>query len=284
MSDAVAHVDTHGHAHAHAVHHPALQHHFESMPQQKEAAVLGMWTFLLTEILFFGGLFMAYMLYRIWYHEAFVAASTSIKLFWGALNTVVLIGSSLTMAMAVRCAQTNQRKPTVTWLIVTMILGTVFLGVKVIEYADKFEHHHVPGPNFVWEAHPGGEAGVGTASPAVRGGEGAAGGQGTGGQGTAGTDHSAPAAPATHAAGAASDPALQQYTQIFFSLYFTMTGLHALHMIIGIGIMMVITWMAWQGKFDAHYYTPVEMTGLYWHFVDIVWIYLFPLLYLIDRS
>jgi cytochrome c oxidase subunit 3 len=253
------------------------------MPQQKEAAVLGMWTFLLTEILFFGGLFMAYMLYRIWYHDAFVAASTSITLFWGALNTVVLIGSSLTMALAVRAAQTNQRQATVTWLILTMVLGAVFLGVKVIEYADKFEHHHVPGPNFVWESHtPAGAAGgheLATTAGAV--GE-------TPGR-TAAAENAPHAAPpegsGSHAATAAQrDPALQQHTQIFFSLYFTMTGLHALHMIIGIGLMSVITWMAYKGRFDEHYYTPVEMSGLYWHFVDIVWIYLFPLLYLIDRS
>jgi cytochrome c oxidase subunit III len=251
VSDAVIHAGGDAHAHADSAHHPALQHHFESMPQQKEAAVLGMWTFLLTEILFFGGLFMAYMLYRTWYHDAFVAASSSISLFWGALNTVVLIGSSLTMALAVRSAQTNQRKATVTWLIATMLLGAVFLGVKVIEYADKFEHHHVPGPNFVWESH----------------------------------EATAAEAGASHAATAAQrDPALQYHTQIFFSLYFTMTGLHALHMIVGLGLMSVITWMAWKGRFDEHYYTPVEMSGLYWHFVDIVWIYLFPLLYLIDRS
>jgi cytochrome c oxidase subunit 3 len=237
------------------------------LAQQKEASVLGMWTFLLTEILFFGGLFMAYMLYRIWYHEAFVAASTSIVLFWGALNTVVLIGSSLTMALAVRAAQTSQRKPLIRWLIATMILGTVFLGVKVIEYADKFEHHHVPGPNFVWASHETGAAGASGAAGA----EGAAG------------PAQAPGA-GEHGEGSMSPAQLQQYTQIFFSLYFTMTGLHALHMIIGLGLMTVITWMAWQGKFDAEYYTPVEMSGLYWHFVDIVWIYLFPLLYLIDRS
>ncbi|MGH9175507.1 MAG: cytochrome c oxidase subunit 3 family protein, partial [Vicinamibacterales bacterium] len=208
MSDAVAHVGVHGHAHA-ADQHPALQHQFDSMSQQKEAAVLGMWAFLLTEILFFGGLFLAYMLYRIWYHDAFVAASTSIVLFWGALNTVVLIGSSLTMALAVRCAQTNNRRWTVNWLILTMVLGCVFLGVKVIEYADKFEHHHVPGPNFVW-AEPGHE-------PA---------------SGAEGGGHAVSAAEAAH---------LQNYTQIFFSLYFTMTGLHALHMIIGVGLMSVIT-------------------------------------------
>lgn len=233
---------------AHAPHHPALQHQFQTMTQQKEAAMLGMWAFLLTEILFFGGLFLAYMLYRTWYHDAFVAASSSIAISWGLLNTVVLIGSSLTMALAVRSAQLSQRMATVNWLIATMILGTVFLGVKVIEYADKFEHHHVPGASYVW-AEPGHDAGLSE----------------------------------THAA-SPDEANFQLHTQIFFSLYFTMTGLHALHMIIGIGLLAVITWMAWKGRFSGEYYTPVEMSGLYWHFVDIVWIYLFPLLYLIDRS
>ena len=259
MSNAVAHADADGHAHAH---HPALQHHFDTMAQQKEAAVVGMWVFLLTEILFFGGLFAAYMIYRIWYFDAFAEASRSLSLFWGGLNTAVLIGSSLTMAMAVRCAQTNKRSATVNWLILTMILGTVFLGVKVIEYADKFEHHHVPGYNFQWAAaHE---------APA------------------AGAEHAAPAAEAAAAEGGHRELSLnadqlQLTTQIYFSLYFTMTGLHALHMIIGIGIMLVITWKAYKGKFDEQYYTPVEMAGLYWHFVDIVWIFLFPLLYLVER-
>ena len=260
MSNAVAHAD---HDHAHAAHHPALQHHFDTMAQQKEAAVIGMWVFLLTEILFFGGLFVAYMVYRIWYFDAFAEASRRLSLFWGGLNTAVLIGSSLTMAMAVRCAQTNQRKATVTWLILTTILGMVFLGVKVIEYRDKFEHHHVPGYNFQW-------AGEHEAAPAA----------------AAGAEHAA--APAEGAAGehrqlSLNAEQLQLTTQIYFSLYFTMTGLHALHMIIGIGLMSVITWMAWQGKLDAEYYTPVELSGLYWHFVDIVWIFLFPLLYLVER-
>jgi cytochrome c oxidase subunit 3 len=256
LSNAVAHA---GHDHAHAAHHPALQHHFDTMSQQKEAAVLGMWVFLLTEILFFGGLFVAYMIYRMWYFDAFAEASRSLSLFWGGLNTAVLIGSSLTMAMAVRCAQTNQRKATVNWLILTMILGTVFLGVKVIEYADKFEHHHVPGASYVWAAeHPSTPLGAGEAPAA-----------------------GAEAAP--HRELTLSPEQLQQTTQIYFSLYFTMTGLHALHMIIGIGLMSVITWQAWKGRFDAVYYTPVEMSGLYWHFVDIVWIFLFPLLYLVER-
>jgi len=258
LSNAVAHADAHGHAHAH---HPALQHHFDTMGQQKEAAVVGMWVFLLTEILFFGGLFAAYMIYRVWYFDAFAEASRSLSLFWGGLNTAVLIGSSLTMAMAVRGAQTNKRAATVNWLILTMILGTVFLGVKVIEYADKFEHHHVPGYNFQWAAaHEAPAAGGEHAAPAAEG-----------------------AAAEPHRERALNGDQLQLTTQIYFSLYFTMTGLHALHMIIGIGIMLVITWMAWKGKFDAEYYTPVEMAGLYWHFVDIVWIFLFPLLYLVER-
>jgi len=243
LSNAVAHADQ---QHVHA-HHPALQHHFDTMAQQKEAAVIGMWVFLLTEILFFGGLFAAYMIYRVWYFDAFAEASRSLSLFWGGLNTAVLIGSSLTMAMAVRAAQTNKRSATVNWLILTMILGSVFLGVKVIEYADKFEHHHVPGANFVW-AEPGHEQ------------------------------------PHSSSHGVSPDePNFQQHTQIFFSLYFTMTGLHAIHMIIGVGLMLVIAWMAHKGKFDEHYYTPVEMSGLYWHFVDLVWIFLFPLLYLLGR-
>ena len=259
---------THGAPAAHGTHqhhHPALQHQFQTMQQQKEAAVLGMWAFLLTEILFFGGLFMAYLLYRTWYHDAFVAASTSITLSWGLINTVVLIGSSLTMALAVRAAQLSQRKATVNWLLLTMVLGTAFLGIKVIEYADKFEHHHVPGPNYVWEAdHADAAAGEAAAADTSHGDDGVE--------------------PGAHP-GRGSDAAnYQLHTQIFFSLYFTMTGLHAVHMIIGLGLLGTIAWMAHRGRFSSEYYTPVEMSGLYWHFVDIVWIFLFPLLYLIDRS
>ncbi|MEP7118159.1 MAG: cytochrome c oxidase subunit 3 family protein [Acidobacteriota bacterium] len=240
-----------GHDHAH---HPALQHHFNTMAQQREAGVLGMWVFLLTEVLFFGGLFLAYTVYRSWYYEAFAAASKSIAISWGLLNTMVLIGSSLTMALAVRSAQTNKRKATVNWLLATIFLGTVFLGVKGIEYAEKFEHHHVPGASFQFAHEPApGEA------------------------------HETPAvAEGGHVATMGPDE-LQRTTQIFFSLYFTMTGLHALHMIVGIGILIVLTWMAHKGRFDSEWHAPVEMTGLYWHFVDIVWIFLFPLLYLVER-
>ena len=228
MSSTVAQAD-HGHAHAHE-HHPALQHHFDTMRQQKEAAVLGMWVFLLTEILFFGGLFVAYTVYRIWYFEAFAEASRRLNIFWGALNTAVLIISSLTMALAVRSAQVGSRGGQIVNLILTMILGSVFLVVKYFEYAAKFEHHLVPGPHF---------------------------------QAPAGLE------------------AVGNQMQIFFALYFIMTGIHAAHMVIGLGIMAVILAMAWKGRFGPHYYTPVEVGGLYWHFVDIVWIFLFPLLYLL---
>ncbi|MBA2302224.1 MAG: cytochrome c oxidase subunit 3 family protein [Acidobacteria bacterium] len=198
------------------------------MGQQAEASTLGMWVFLVTEIMFFGGLFMAYIVYRHQSPEGFAEASNHLDVIWGAANTVVLIVSSLTMAMAVRAAQTSAKPKTqVGWLVATMILGAAFLGVKAIEYTDKFTHHLVPGPHFQWT-------------------------------------------------GQYPKPAEQ-----FYSLYFCMTGLHALHMVIGLGIMTVITIMAWRRQFDEHYFTPVEVTGLYWHFVDIVWIFLFPLLYLI---
>ena len=209
-------------------HHRKLQHHFDDMEQQAEASSLGMWVFLVTEIMFFGGLFMAYLAYRTANPAGFQEASHHLNVTWGAVNTVVLIVSSLTMALAVRAAQTSAPPGTqVAWIAATMVLGAAFLGVKVIEYADKFTHHLVPGPNFRWEGQY-------------------------------------PAA-----------------AEMFYSLYFCMTGLHALHMIIGLGIMTVIGIMAWRGQFDSDYYTPVEVSGLYWHFVDIVWIFLFPLLYLI---
>jgi cytochrome c oxidase subunit 3 len=238
LSDAAAiPAGAHGHGHPStsigASHHPDLQHHFDSLEQQHEAATLGMWLFLVTEVLFFGGLFMAYLLYRVWYHEAWVAGSRELSIALGGFNTVVLIGSSLTMAMAVRSAQTGHRRATVGWLLATMALGLTFLVVKFFEYKDKFVHHHVPGYDFHVEG-----AHAGLAGP----------------------------------------------MEIFFSLYFTMTGLHALHMVIGFGLMSVITWMAWRGRFSPQWSTPVEMSGLYWHFVDIVWIFLFPLLYLVDRT
>jgi cytochrome c oxidase subunit 3 len=221
-----AHADQHGHL----LHHPNLQHQFETLDQQLEASTLGMWVFLVTEVMFFGGLFLAYLLYRVWYPEAWAEGSLDLDIILGGVNTVVLIGSSLTMALGVRAAQTGSPRATVNWLLLTMALGLTFLVIKYVEYAHKFELNHVPGPNFVY--------------------------------------------PGPHAA----------QVEIFFSLYFAMTGLHALHMVVGFGLLSVIAWMAYKRKFTPEWYTPVEMTGLYWHFVDIVWIFLFPLLYLVDRA
>jgi cytochrome c oxidase subunit 3 len=213
---------------AHA-HHPALKHYFPDLHDQREASSLGMWVFLAQEIMFFGGLFLAYTVYRSLHPAAFADASHHLDWKLGALNTVVLIGSSLTMALAVHAAALGHRRQIVLWLLLTVALGSVFLGVKVVEYADKFEHHLVPGPHFQFEG-----------------------------------PHARPA-------------------QIFYSLYFAMTGLHAAHMIIGIPIILTVAWFAHRGKYDPQYYTPVEMTGLYWHFVDIIWIFLFPLLYLVGH-
>ena len=220
-------------------HHPELLHHFAEPQQQRDAASLGMWIFLATEVMFFGGLFCAYLIYRRWYFGDFGAASKSIDATLGATNTAVLICSSLTVVLAVWAAQTARRTLLIGSLVVTMVLGLAFLGIKAKEYKDKFEEHHVPGASFSFDHVP------------------------------------IPGHPDQYA-----NP---RHAQIFFSLYFIMTGLHALHMIIGLGLFAWLLFMAWKGRFTPEYYTPLDVGGLYWHFVDIVWIYLFPLLYLIDR-
>ncbi len=214
---------------AHAHQHPALRHHFEDLDHQFEASALGMWVFLVTEILFFGGMFTAYLIYRMAYPDAFAGASHELNVLLGGVNTAVLIGSSLTMAMAVHSSQVGQNRRLLVYLVLTMVLGTVFLGIKSVEYMSKFQEGLVPGANFRYDG---------------------------------------------------PDPV---HAQLFFSLYFMMTGLHAAHMIVGLVIMIVLAVMTLRGRFSAAYHTPVEISGLYWHFVDIVWIFLFPLLYLIDR-
>lgn len=210
-----------------------LYGHFQTMEQQKDSATLGMWIFLSTEILFFGGMFLTYTINRHTYPDVFAAASTTLSLKLGTINTLVLIGSSLTMAMAVWSAEAGKKKLIPIFLIVTLILGCAFLAIKGIEYHDKYVEHHIPGLPFQFE--PG------------------------------------------------SDVATNAHAQLFFSLYFGMTGLHALHMIVGVGLLCWLLKQSFQGRFTPEYNTPVENIGLYWHFVDIVWIYLYPLLYLIDR-
>jgi cytochrome c oxidase subunit 3 len=207
-----------------------LQEQFDTEAQQKDASTLGMWIFLITEVMFFGGMFTAYTVYRRAYSDAFAVASSSLNVTIGAINTAVLLVSSFTMVMAVRAAQLGQRRTLVLFLVLTLILGGVFLGVKAYEWNEKFEQHHVPGPSFHLDGVP-----------------------------------------------------QQGHAQLFFSLYFAMTGLHALHMVVGVGILSWLIWMAYKGRFTAEYNTPVDIAGLYWHFVDIIWIFLFPLLYLIDR-
>jgi cytochrome c oxidase subunit 3 len=205
------------------------------MDQQRETSTFGMWLFLLTEIMFFGGLFCAYLVYRATYYQAFVEGSQTMNIWLGATNTVVLICSSLTMALAVRCAQTDNRKLMIVLLIITMLFGLAFLGIKAIEYHEHWTHHQFPGPNFSF--------------------------------------------PQAEAAGV--NP---HNVSIYFSLYWAMTGLHALHMVIGVGLVLWITFTAARDIYSADYYSPVENVGLYWHFVDLVWIYLFPLLYLISKK
>jgi cytochrome c oxidase subunit 3 len=224
---------------AHAAAHddkPRLHHHFESYDQQRDSATLGMWFFIAQEILFFGGIFMAYIVYRIANPVAFAAASHELDIRLGGFNTVVLIASSLTMALGVRAAQLGDRKKLVTFLLLTILLGLTFLGVKVVEYSAKYEHHLIPGVHWDWQGS---------------------------------TFHDVPYSP--------------NGARQFYGLYFGMTGLHALHMIIGIGILSWMVVMARRGHWSPDNYNFVEGVGLYWHFVDIVWIFLFPLLYLIGR-
>jgi len=207
-----------------------VAHQFDDYEQQQEASTMGMWLFLATEILFFGGLFLGYTVYRGMYPAAYGEASRHLDIVLGTINTAVLLCSSLTMAMAIHEAQLGNRRMVILFLILTMVLGAAFLGIKFYEYYQKYVEHLVPGAGFVWE----------------------------------GPD-------STHAS-------------LFFIFYFVMTGMHAVHMIIGLGVMTVMVVLSARGKFNSIYYSPLELGGLYWHFVDIVWVFLFPLLYLVERS
>jgi cytochrome c oxidase subunit III len=231
--------------------HPSLQHHFENMEQQRVAGTLGMWVFLVTEIMFFGGMFLAYTLYRNTYPAAFASASNHLDITLGAINTAVLIISSFTMAVAVYCTQVDKRQLQIICLILTILLGLTFLGIKAVEYHDKYTDRLIPGQIF---------AGHGF-GPAVAG------------PGEEQDKHKLHLLPG----------ATVQQVEMFYWIYFAMTGMHALHMVIGAGLMLVILYLSIKGRFSPEYHSPVEITGLYWHFVDIVWIFLFPLLYLLGR-
>ncbi len=197
--------------------------------------MVGMWLFLLTEVMFFGGLFLAYTIYRTIYPQGFLYGSHLLNVPLGGTNTVVLIVSSLTMAMAVYYSQKGDRKKLIGLLTVTLLLGLAFLVIKYFEYSSKINDHLFPA--------------VGFYAPVTDG------------------PHGVPLE-------------LQPQVRVFLWIYFLMTGLHAVHMIVGAGILITLILMAWKGKFTKNYNSPVEISGLYWHFVDIVWIFLFPLLYL----
>lgn len=207
----------------------APKHQFDDLEQQHAADVMGMWLFLVTEVMFFGGMFAAYVVYRWKYGAAFAAASHHLDVFMGTINTGVLLTSSLTMALGVRAAHMNDRRGMLRFLWLTIVLGAIFLGIKASEYHHKFEEGHVPVASmFHWE---------GPDAPQAR---------------------------------------------LFFGIYFAMTGIHAIHMVIGIAIMLIIITAINRGTLRPRS-NAIEVSGLYWHFVDIVWIFLFPLLYLIDR-
>lgn len=205
-----------------------LQHHFVDADQQFDAAKMGMWIFLGTEILMFGGLFAAYIVYRLWYPELFTLASEELDTILGTVNTLVLIGSSLTVAMAIKSAQTNKTRNIVIYLGITLALAATFMIIKYFEWTHKFHLGIFPGEFYSFE----------------------------------GIDH--------------------PQANVFYSLYYLMTGLHGIHVLIGMGLMGWLLWRSLKEHFNSEYYTPVEITGLYWHLVDIIWIFLFPLFYLID--
>jgi cytochrome c oxidase subunit 3 len=209
----------------------AVASYFRDVEQQRQANTLGMWAFLVTEVMLFGGLFVVYSAYRLAYPDAFKAASNELDFVLATINTVILLTSSLMMALGVHAAQTNKKKALVTYLLLTILFGAIFLGIKGFEYAEKFEHHLVPGYSFIFE-----------------------------------------------------NAEFANAAELFFALYFMTTGIHAFHMVIGIGVLVYMTYRAFKNHFSSVNYDPVEMTGLYWHFVDIAWVFIFPLYYLIDKT
>ena len=224
---------------------PQHRHHFETEEQQREVGTFGMWLFLLTEIMFFGGMFFAYLLYRNWYYPAFAVASNQLSVPLGAFNTVMLISSGFCMAVGVWAAEVRKKNLLVLMLILTTFFGLVFIGVKGVEYHEKYENHHIPGADFSVAQF---------VNPAAYG-----------------------------IKEQPLSPDMAQHTEIYFFLYFAMTGMHAVHMIIGIVLLFWLIRRANRGDFSSGYVAPIENFGLYWHFVDIVWLFLFPLLYLINR-
>jgi cytochrome c oxidase subunit 3 len=227
---------------------PILEVQFDDLEQQHQSSIIGMWLFLATEVLFFGGLITAYVVYRATSPREISMASAHMAVWLGFFNTIILLGSSLTMAMAVRASQLHQIRELVLYLVATMVLGAGFLGVKAIEYHEEYVEHLIPGWNF--RVHEGGEG---------------------------------------HGEGHANDREIIEKEQLnpgryemFFVLYFFMTGLHAIHLIVGIGLVGIMAYLSHHRWFSGGGATQIEVTGLYWHFIDIVWVFLYPMLYLIN--
>jgi cytochrome c oxidase subunit 3 len=235
MTDAVATPSGGGHEPSVDAHdaHSEVAHQFDDAVQQHEAVTLGMWAFLATEVLFFGALFAAYAVYRHYFFESFQYASVHyLKWYLGAFNTGVLLCSSLTVALSVHAAHEGNNKQLVRLLLLTMVLGIAFLGIKASEYYIDYKEGVIPGGAFF---HP---------------------------------EHIPPGIDASR-------------VRMFMGFYFIMTGIHATHMLVGLGLFTWLAWHAHRGRFSPRQYNAVEICGLYWHFVDLVWIFLFPMLYLI---
>lgn len=275
-------------AHDHDHHdHPFLAHHFESPQHQFDSCKLGMWLFLITEILFFSGLFCAYTVFRVNHPEIFLVGHEFLDKTMGAINTIVLLFSSLTMAWGVRCAQLGQRTGLIWCLSLTLACAGGFLVIKYFEYSAKIQH------GVLWASQFNSEAAAhylvehhGAADHAAE--DHSSAGSTSAGDSPAADDahhaeghaHAEGVSSETHAAHA-HDPDLPRKLGIFFSIYFALTGLHGIHILAGMGAIGWVLWRAVRGDFGPKYFGPVDFVGLYWHLVDLIWIYLFPLLYLI---
>jgi cytochrome c oxidase subunit III len=256
----------HATAHDHESHDPNLAHHFMDLDQQRTSATLGMWAFLGTEVMFFGGLIGSFLIYRFTSPDVFgVASKYGLNVWLGTINTVFLLTSSLCMAFAVHGGATGDRKSQVRYLLLTLAFGLTFMVIKGFEYHQEYEEGLIPGRGFsihALEKHLPQEPPPAGAS----------------------AEHTHEGDTTTRSASmltATRSQFVRQRAQLFFVFYFFMTGLHLFHMVVGVGLVLWVLTLARRGRFTPSYHVPLEMVGLYWHFIDIVWVFLYPLLYLV---
>ena len=262
MSEAAAHADGHHHG------SPFIQHHFDDGTHQFDSGKLGIWLFLAQEVLFFAGLFVAYIVFRYNHPEVFLYANKYLDTTMGAINTGVLIVSSLTAAWGVRCAQLNQKRGLIICLVLTILCAFGFLGIKYVEYSHKAHIGTVFGERFAPSEDSRGRKFTPEQKIAAKARAGKA-------------ELDAAAASVANIDPEARAEVPPPNTSMFFSIYFAMTGLHGIHVLVGIGVFIWLTIRAFKGHFSEAYFGPVDFAALYWHIVDLIWIYLFPLLYLI---